>query len=82
MDRALQDLIGHVRRSSPYHRRLYDGLPDDVGLQCLPLVNHADFWQSSNEDRSLVMTGPQVDGVIMKTGGKRTRSSPRFPCTH
>lgn len=70
MDSATTATIRHARSAAPYFTTLYSKLPADVTLDDVPITDHASYWAASVADPSLVRTGPHLDGVVMRTGGK------------
>lgn len=66
--------IRFVRQNSPYYKDHYAGVAEEkagimVKLQDYPLVDHSMFWQANTCQNSQVLTAPQADGIIFKTGG-------------
>lgn len=71
-------LAKHARRHSPFYRELYAALPDDARLEwaSLPVVDQDLFWASNTVADNRVMTGPNEDGIVFKSGG--TTGNPKF----
>jgi hypothetical protein len=69
MDHAVETIV-QIARSSPYYEELHRNIPPGTTLEGLPFTDHQLYWASYNTDPRLVMTGRQIDGVVMKTGGK------------
>ncbi|MBP2471284.1 phenylacetate-CoA ligase [Crossiella equi] len=72
---SFEELVEFVRESSPYYRELYSALPDKPGITDLPIVDHATYWAANTLTDNRLHTGPQVGGLVFKTGG--TTSAPR-----
>lgn len=79
MNEILSPLIGFVREMSPCYGELYADVPKNASLKDLPVIDHATYWDASRRDRRSVMTGPQMDGVVLKTGGKTEKVVVRGP---
>lgn len=69
MDHAVETTV-QIARSSPYYEELYRNIPPGTPLERLPLTDYQLYWAAYNADPNNVMTGRQIDGVVMKTGGK------------
>ena len=69
---ALQDLVAHARRRSPFYRRHYAGLPEIAALRdfsALPLLDKSHILaHTPPADRSL-MTAPMRGGILFASGG-------------
>ncbi|TVY84475.1 hypothetical protein LSUE1_G001163 [Lachnellula suecica] len=67
---SIQELLQQVRTQSPFYKKLYQGLPEDVSdIEQLPLTDNDEFWKACRETPHGVMMGPFNDGVVMRTGG-------------
>ncbi|WP_394938155.1 phenylacetate--CoA ligase family protein [Psychromicrobium sp. YIM B11713] len=65
----LSELISFARANSPFYREFYAGLPQDAGLEELPIVDHTAFWAANTLDDNQLITAEHRDGLIFKTGG-------------
>ncbi|KAI6350656.1 hypothetical protein MCOR25_010497 [Pyricularia grisea] len=71
----LREFIDYVRQSSPFYAEQWQNvvLPqdadDDELLEALPITDHKAYWEANTCHGSRVLTAPQGDGVIFKTGG-------------
>ena len=75
-DQQTAEFIRFVREQSPFYRELYAHLPDGVSdLSALPLTDHTAYWAANTLNASRVLTGPHLDGIVIKTGG--TTGAPR-----
>ncbi|MER5639086.1 phenylacetate--CoA ligase family protein [Kitasatospora sp. NPDC002227] len=75
-DQTITELVRYVREHSPFYRELYADLPDGAAsLTDLPLIDHTAFWDAHGISDSRLLTGPQTDGIVIKTGG--TTGAPR-----
>ena len=66
---APDELIAYARAHSPFYRRLYAGFPDVPELTGLPVVDQAAFWEAHGHDRQEILTGTQLDGFVLNSGG-------------
>lgn len=74
MSTELIQLVRFARNHSPFYRELYKGLDLDLPVnqltcKALPVVDHASYWLSNSLLDSRVITAPQTDGIILRTGG-------------
>ena len=75
----LGELIAFVRTHSPYYAQALKTVPHDVtSVEDLPLVDVDAFWKANNLKPSQIMTGPLVDGCIMRSGG--STGTPKMVC--
>ena len=68
----LLQLVHFARSYSPFFSRLYKDLDlkdTDAVIKNVPVVDHTLYWASNDLGSSEVMTGPQIDGVVLRTGG-------------
>ncbi|ELQ40556.1 hypothetical protein M0657_010189 [Pyricularia oryzae] len=71
----LRELIEHVRQNSPFYSEqwrdvvLPQDADDDELLRALPVTDHKAYWEANTCRDSRVLTAPQGDGIIFKTGG-------------
>lgn len=72
----IDEIVSIARTKSPFYRALYTGLPSRAPFESLPLVDPTAFWKAHAEDRSNILTGPLVGGIVMNSGG--TTGSPKF----
>ena len=72
----VSELVAFARANSPFYRDLYAGLPEQVALTDLPLIDHSAFWAANTVHDNTLRTGPHTDGIVFKTGG--TTSAPRI----
>ncbi|KAK8113306.1 hypothetical protein PG984_013832 [Apiospora sp. TS-2023a] len=67
---AIGELIRFTKANSPYYAHAWRHLDDDdISLSNIPVVDHANFWESNTCRNSTVLTSQQRDGIIFKTGG-------------
>lgn len=67
---SIQQLIQEVRLNSPFYRKLYEGLPDDVDdVEKLPLTDTDEYWKACRQTPHGVLMGPLNDGIVLRTGG-------------
>lgn len=65
----LRDLMRFAKQNSPFYSSLYQDVDldtDSLEIKDVPVVEHSAYW--SGKER--VLTGPEIDGVIMRTGGR------------
>lgn len=75
----LGELIAFVRTHSPLYEKTLKHVPHDVtSVEDLPLVDVDAFWKANGLRPSQVMTGPFVDGCIMRSGG--STGTPKMVC--
>lgn len=73
----LRELIEHVRQNSPFYSEqwrdvvLPQDADDDELLRALPVTDHKAYWEANTCRDSRVLTAPQGDGIIFKTGGEK-----------
>jgi phenylacetate-CoA ligase len=73
----LPDLVRHVRRESPFYRRLYQDLPEGVSsIAALPPPTQEEYWKANMLAGNQLLTGPLRDGIVFKSGG--TTGRPKF----
>lgn len=73
----MKDLIRFVRERSPFYRDLYKDLPSEISsVEQLPVPRQEDFWEANSLDNNRLLTGPMLDGIILKSGG--TTGKPKF----
>ena len=66
----LGELIAFVRKHSPHYENSLKNVPHDAtSVEDLPLVDVDAFWKDNSLKPSQVMTGPFIDGCIMRSGG-------------
>ncbi|MFE9452241.1 phenylacetate--CoA ligase family protein [Streptomyces sp. NPDC006739] len=71
------ELIRFARDKSPFYRKLYARLPEDVAdLTDLPLVPQTDFWRANSPRDNGLLTAPLDEAVVFRSGG--TTGSPKF----
>ncbi|NBH03507.1 phenylacetate--CoA ligase family protein [Amycolatopsis sp. SID8362] len=76
---SLSELVAFARTYSPYYAWHYAGLPARItSVEQLPMLDHTAFWNSDRVVGNQLLTGPQIDGIVIKTGG--TTSTPRISC--
>lgn len=76
---SLSELVAFARTHSPYYAWHYAGLPKRItSVEQLPMLDHTAFWDANTVAGNLLLTGPQADGIVIKTGG--TTSAPRISC--
>lgn len=75
MNRELTELVDFARANSPFYKGLYDGLTGPYRITDLPIIDQPAFWAANTVHGNRVLTGPQRDGIVFKTGG--TTSAPR-----
>lgn len=68
-DRVTADVVSFVRKHSPYYRSSLGHLPEGVPLAQIPLTDSDDFWKQAASYDANVLTGPFVDGLVMRSGG-------------
>ena len=75
----LGELIAFVRSHSPHYEQSLKNVPRDVtSVEELPLIDVDAFWKANGLRPSQVMTGPFVDGCIMRSGG--STGTPKMVC--
>ena len=73
----LPELVSHVRKNSPFFRRLYQGLPERVAsVAQLPPTQQAEYWKANAAGANELLAGPMRDGVVYRSGG--TTGNPKF----
>lgn len=67
-----------VADHSPYYRGLWKDAcaKADIPLSALPVTNLESYWQANTPNGNQVLTGPQLDGPVFKSGG--TTGNPKF----
>ncbi|MCJ1224606.1 hypothetical protein MMC12_001251 [Toensbergia leucococca] len=69
---AVRDLVTFARTNSPFYRRHYENVPENVNdLAQIPIVDHTSFWaaNTNSPSQNQVITSSFVDGAIFRTGG-------------
>jgi phenylacetate-CoA ligase len=68
----LNGLIAEAKQKSPFYRDLYRDTVTSGQLtpKDVPLIDHSKYWAAYHDSERSVMTSCQIDGVLMKTGGK------------
>ena len=69
---SVQALVNFARENSPYYRRFYADLPEQVSeLNDIPVLDHASFWAANTglPPENQVITAPLIDGAVFRTGG-------------
>ncbi|MFP4272712.1 MAG: phenylacetate--CoA ligase family protein [Halothiobacillaceae bacterium] len=65
-----------VQARSPFFQEFWPRLPDTPGIEDVPVTDHHAYWDANTPVGSRVLTGPQTDGLVFKSGG--TSGSPKF----
>ena len=73
---SLKDLVEKARSESPFYKQLYKDLGTFSSIEQLPVLDSAAFWKANSIDDNQVLTGPQADGIVFKSGG--TTGNPKF----
>lgn len=76
---ALTAHLRFVADHSPYYRRLWnDAMANRAGtpLTALPLTELDTYWAANTPTDNQVLTGPQLEGPVFKSGG--TTGNPKF----
>lgn len=68
----LNGLIAEAKQKSPFYSDLYKDMAttDQLIPKEVPLIDHSKYWAAYHDSERSVMTSCQIDGVLMKTGGK------------
>ena len=69
---SIQELIKFAREKSPYYRKHYADLPEDISeLAAIPMLDHSSFWAANTglPPENQVITAPLTDGAVFRTGG-------------
>jgi len=67
---SVAELIREVRRDSPFHKKLYEHLPEDVSdVEQLPLTDIDEYWKACRAVPNQVLMGQLTDGIVLRTGG-------------
>lgn len=69
---SVQELVKFARDNSPYYRKHYANLPENVSeLSEIPLLDHSSFWTANTglPPENQVITAPLTDGAVFRTGG-------------
>jgi len=73
----LDELVAYVREHSPFFKTLYARVPQaGAELTDLPILDQADYWDANGLKDNRILTGPQADGIVFKSGG--TTGRPKF----
>ena len=73
---SLTEHLRFVRAHSPWFAEQWRGLPDEIGLEALPVTDHAAYWAANTPQDNRLLTAPHRDGLVFKSGG--TTGSPKF----
>jgi len=77
MNRRLWELIRFARERSPYYRELYRDVPEESRtLSDYPVIEQERFWEANARFGEGVLTAPQTDGIVLKSGG--TTGNPKY----
>ena len=69
---ALAELVKFARENSPYYRKYYAELPENISdLDELPVLDHSSFWAANTGLRpeNQAITADLTDGAVFRTGG-------------
>ncbi len=66
---SFQEIYQFAKKNSHFYKELYKNLPDDTKIEDLPVIDSAQFWPMNNPNQNKVLTGPQADGIVFKSGG-------------
>lgn len=69
---SVQELVRFARENSPYYRKHYANLPEQISeLIEIPVLDHASFWAANSglPPQNQVVTAPLIDGAVFGTGG-------------
>ena len=69
---SVQQLVKFARENSPYYRKHYADLPEQVSeLNEIPILDHSSFWAANTglPPENQVITAPLTDGAVFRTGG-------------
>jgi phenylacetate-CoA ligase len=73
----LEELVQIARERSPFYRKLYEPVPrEGFRLRDLPIVDQNEFWQVNTIDHNQLLTEPQTEGIVFKSGG--STGAPKF----
>ena len=73
---SLEEIIKYARTNSKYYADLHKDIPMNAPLTDYPLIDQDDFWSHCDKDGGTIITRPQTDGQIFKSGG--TTGSPKY----
>ena len=73
----MKDLIRFARKHSRFYGNLYRNLPEEItSLEQLPVLVQDEFWEANSLTDNKLLTGPMLDGIVLKSGG--TTGKPKF----
>ncbi len=76
----LNEHLTFVRANSPFYKNAWREVwPDGKqcpGLENLPITDHASYWAANGTLANTLLTAPQSEGVVFKSGG--TTGNPKF----
>lgn len=73
MQEPVLDLIRYAKRHSKYFAALYKDIDldrPDLELKSVPVLNQTEFWNKNYMKDGFVLSSPQMDGAIIRSGGK------------
>lgn len=73
---SVEEIIEIARLKSPYYRELYKHLPKNPKLSEVPVLDSESFWKVNTLQNNQLLTEPQTDGIVFKSGG--TTGNPKF----
>lgn len=73
---SVEEIIEIARLKSPYYKELYKNLPKNPKLSDLPVLDSESFWKVNTLENNQLLTEPQTDGIVFKSGG--TTGNPKF----
>ncbi len=62
-------LYQFAKKNSPFYKDLYKNLSAQPKIEELPLIDSSQFWPMNAPIKNQVLTGPQKDGIVFKSGG-------------
>lgn len=73
---SLEYIIDYARKHSPYYSERFKKFGDNPALTDLPLIDQNDFWANAAMKGGSILTGRQMDGQVLKSGG--TTGAPKY----
>ncbi|KAF5024652.1 hypothetical protein F66182_3274 [Fusarium sp. NRRL 66182] len=67
--RVTADVVSFVREHSPFYKSTLGHLPPNTPLSEIPLTDADEFWKQASAQDTSVLTGPFVDGLVMRSAG-------------
>ena len=70
------ELLAFAREHVPFYQRAYAGLPEELSLAQVPVIDQKDYWEAHRRDPLELLSGPLREGLVLNSGG--STGEPKF----